>query len=117
MNPDQKIIDTIADALRSCGVDDSEKVEVPTILKALRDTGFAVVQLPEFGSRPVINRLAELEELPDRSIIYEPRRDIAWMKDDRSRFPWFCTGSGDGAPSSSIILPVVVLTAAGKAGL
>lgn len=41
--------EVIAEALRSCGIEESEKVEVPDVLDALKAAGYAVVELPKPG--------------------------------------------------------------------
>lgn len=58
-----------------------------------------------------IRTVDQLEALPDRSVVYEKRRDVAWMKDGRASIdrPWWCTGSEIEEPSAEIVLPVLLI--------
>ncbi|ART68180.1 hypothetical protein BTO20_05900 [Mycobacterium dioxanotrophicus] len=59
----------------------------------------------------LIETVEQLDALPDRSIVHESHRDVAWMKDGRytRNEPWWATGSEVEEPATAIVLPVRVL--------
>lgn len=101
---DQVIADAIADCAQL-----REGIGGPATAEII--TRYAESARDAWEEARIIYTVADLDALPDRSIVYEKHRDVAWMKDSRNNAdePWWCTGSEVEEPASAIVLPALLI--------